>query len=116
MLNQRQAGDTVAVVAPSGGFISGNAYALGAALFGIAGFTCAAGAMGELWLKGTYALAKTSAQAWVLGDIIYWNAGTSLCSNVSTDGPRIGIATAAAANPSATCEVRLDGLMNPVVS
>jgi predicted RecA/RadA family phage recombinase len=39
----------------------------------VAGFTCLVGATGVLWLKGVYALAKTSAQAWAVGDIIYWD-------------------------------------------
>jgi predicted RecA/RadA family phage recombinase len=116
MKNQVQVGNSIAVVAPSGGFTDGLCYQIGAALFGVASYSCAAGATGELWLKGVYDLAKTSAQAWVLGDIIYLNAGTSLCSNVSTDGPRVGIATAAAANPSTVGEVRLDGILNPIVS
>jgi predicted RecA/RadA family phage recombinase len=106
MRNQLQTGDAIAVTAPSGGFTDGNCYQIGAALFGVAGYTCLVGATGELWLKGVFALTKMTTQV-ALGDIVYWD---------NTDGPRIGIATAAAANPSATGEVRLDGIMNPVVS
>jgi predicted RecA/RadA family phage recombinase len=116
MKNQLQAGDAITVVAPSGGFTDGNCYQIGQALFGVASYTCLVGATGELWLKGVFALTKLSTQVWALGDIVYWDNTNHWCSNVSTDGPRIGIATAAAANPSATGEVRLDGLMNPVVS
>jgi hypothetical protein len=48
--------------------------------------------------------------------MIYWDNTNFRCDNVSTTGARIGVATAAAANPSAVGEVRLDGIMNPIVS
>lgn len=111
MLNQVQKGDAVYVVAPSGGFTSGKPYLIGTTLFGVAGFTCLVGATGVLWTTGVFSLAKTSAQAWVVGDPIYWNTSTKLADNVSSTGLRIGVATATAANPSAVGEVRLDGQM-----
>jgi predicted RecA/RadA family phage recombinase len=116
MKNQVQVGDSIAVVAPSGGFTDGLCYQIGAALFGVASYTCVAGATGELWLKGVFTLTKLTTQVWALGDIIYWDNINHWCSNVATDGNRVGIATAAAANPSAVGEVRLDGIMNPIVS
>ncbi len=104
------------MVAPSGGFVSGNSYQVGTALFGVAGFSCNSGATGVLWTVGVYTVAKTSAQAWSVGDIVYFNSSTHVYDNVSSTGNRVGIAVAAAANPSSTGEVRLDGIMNPVVS
>lgn len=114
MINQKQEGDAVYAIAPASGFVSGNAYQVGAALFGVAGFSCSAGATDVLWLKGVFSLTKTSAQAWAVGDIIYWNNTTFCCDNTLAAGPRVGVATAAAANPSPVGEVRLDGILNPV--
>ena len=78
-------------------------------IFGVALATVLSGANGDFDTEGVWTLTKTAAQAWTLGDKIYWNAGTKLCSNVSTDGPLIGVAVAAAANPSSTGTVRLNG-------
>jgi predicted RecA/RadA family phage recombinase len=52
-------------------------------------------------VRGRVYIGKTSAQAWTQGDQIYWNAGTSLTTNVQTGLLRaVGIAGEAAANPS----------------
>ena len=78
-------------------------------IFGVALATVANAVAGEFQVDGVWTLAKTAAQAWTLGDKIYWNAATKLVSNVATDGPLVGVATAAAANPSSTGTVRLNG-------
>jgi predicted RecA/RadA family phage recombinase len=106
MKNQVQQGDAINVVAPSGGFVAGNAYLIGASLFGVAAFSCAAGATGVLWRKGAYSLTKISAQAWVVGDIIYWSVNNAALTNVNASSDvKVGIAIATAANPTAlgTC-------------
>ena len=66
MKNQLQHGDAISVTAPAGGLTSGNPYMIGAALFGVAGATVAAGLTGVLWLKGAFTLPKISAQAWAV--------------------------------------------------
>lgn len=118
MQNQVQNGDSVEVVAPAGGFVAGKPYLIGAGLFGVAANTVAVGAIGVLWLKGVYTLPKISAQAWNVGDLIYWSPGNNACSNVNSSSDQlIGIAwplnpgsstsLVAAANPSSTANVRL---------
>jgi predicted RecA/RadA family phage recombinase len=110
MNNQLQQGDAIYVTAPTGGFTSGNGYQIGASLFGVAGFTCIAGATGVLWRKGVFALKKISAQSWAVGDIIYWSPNNLACTNVNSSSDiKIGVATAVAANPSATGNVCLTG-------
>jgi predicted RecA/RadA family phage recombinase len=109
MRNQTQNGDSCYIVAPTGGFVSGNGYLIGAALFGVAGFTCAAGATGVLWLKGQYTLPKLSAQAWTVGQQVFWDNTNFWCTNVVNGNRAIGVAVAVEANPSATGEVRLNG-------
>jgi predicted RecA/RadA family phage recombinase len=118
MQNQVQVGDSVEVVAPSGGFTAGKPYLIGAGLFGVAANTVAAGAMGVLWLKGVYNLPKISAQAWTVGDLIYWSPNNNACSNVNSSSdqligkawpaqPGSSLTLVAAANPSSMANVRL---------
>jgi hypothetical protein len=64
---------------------------------------------------GVWSLAKTSGQAWVVGDIIYWDNANARADNVPTAGfRRIGVAVEAAANPSSTGKVRLDYAVGPI--
>jgi len=60
-------------------------------------------------VNGVWTLAKTSAQAWTVGQKIYWDNTNKRCDSDSTVGMLIGIATAVAANPSSTGTVRLNG-------
>jgi predicted RecA/RadA family phage recombinase len=104
----RKSGDTVTVTAPAGG-LTVDVPALIESLFGIPQFSAAEAAECELMVTGEHVLSKTSAQAWVEGQKIFWNTGTSLCDSDSTTGPLIGVAVAVAANPSSTGIVRLNG-------
>jgi predicted RecA/RadA family phage recombinase len=104
----KQPGDILYFVAPTGGVVSGEPLMIGS-LFVIPQVTAAedetfAGAVEE-----THELAKTSAQAWAAGDPIHWDIANEQADNTPV-GPRIGSAAAAAANPSDTGEVKLDGI------
>lgn len=114
MKNQVGPGHAINVVAPGGGFVSGTPYQIGAGglagmLFGVAGASVAAGIVGVLWTYGEYSLPKVSAQAWTVGQAIYWDNAAKLCTTVVAVGQLIGVATATAANPSAVGQVRLNG-------
>ncbi|MGY3483996.1 putative RecA/RadA family phage recombinase [Bradyrhizobium sp. USDA 4011] len=111
MQNQVQKGDAINVVAPAGGVVSGNGYLFGS-MFGVAGVTAAAGVSFALWLVGEYTLAKNSAEAWTVGELIYWDNTAFHCTSSSNTGANklIGVATAVAANPSSTGDVRLNGV------
>ncbi|MCS3689079.1 putative RecA/RadA family phage recombinase [Bradyrhizobium elkanii] len=111
MKNQTQKGDAVTVVAPAGGMVSGNGYLFGS-MFGIAAETVAAGVSTTLWLVGCYTLPKNSAEAWTFGALIYWDPVTNGGQCTITPGTlkKIGVATAAASNPSPTGNVRLNGV------
>jgi predicted RecA/RadA family phage recombinase len=54
-------------------------------------------------------VAKVSAQAWTVGAPIYWDDTAKLFTTTSTSNTLAGVAVAAAANPSATGRVRLNG-------
>lgn len=68
----------------------------------------ASGAAVEGKTEGVFTLPKVSAQAWAVGDKIYWDDTAKAMTNVS-GGTLCGAATVAAANPSATGTVYLDG-------
>lgn len=106
--NYVQKGRVLSVVAPYSR-VAGEAAMIGS-LLGVAHYDVTNGAVGVFDFEGTWNLAKTSAQAWTLGDKIYWNAGTKFVTNVPTDGPLVGTAMATAANPSDTGRVRLNGV------
>jgi predicted RecA/RadA family phage recombinase len=55
-------------------------------------------------------LAKVSAQAWTEGAKIYWDDTAKNFTTTSGGNTLAGVAAAAAANPSATGKVRLDGV------
>lgn len=83
--------------------------ALVGSIFGVALGTVASGAAGEFAVTGEWTLAKTSAQAWTVGALIYWDDTNKVCTTTSTSNKLIGVATAVAANPSSTGQVRLNG-------
>ena len=72
-----------------------------------------AGAIGDqvaCKVTGVFTLPKVEAQAWTVGAKIYWAAGSSQMTTASSGNTLVGVAAAAAANPSTTGQVRLDGV------
>lgn len=67
------------------------------------------GAVVEGLVAGVVDLAKVGAQAWTVGASIYWDDTAKLATTTSTSNTLLGVAVAAAANPSATGRVRLNG-------
>jgi len=111
MQNYIQPGKILTVTAPAGGCTSGKAYKVGG-IIGVASTTVAAGESVELQVEGVFRLEKVSAQAWAVGDPIYFNATSGLVTNASAAGVvLVGIATAAAVNPSSVGNVRLNGTL-----
>lgn len=115
MKNYIQKGCVITAIAPTGGCVSGNLYRINS-LIGVAATDAAEGEEVELQTEGVFSLAKTSAQAWTVGQAIYAIAATNVLTNVAGTGNYlVGVATAVAANPSSTGQVRLNGsLGHPV--
>ncbi|HSI42122.1 MAG TPA: DUF2190 family protein [Xanthobacteraceae bacterium] len=109
MRNFVQEGRVITVPAPSGGVVSGDGVLVGS-LFGVAAFTAAESTDLELCIGGVYRLPKVSAQAWTVGAKIYFDAATKLATTTASGNSLIGVAVTAAANPSATGVVRLNGV------
>jgi predicted RecA/RadA family phage recombinase len=109
MKNYVQKGEILTLTAPYDR-TSGQGFQVGA-LFAVAAYDALSGAMVEGQTCGIFDLAKVSAQAWAIGDKIYWDNSAKLCTTVSAGNMLVGVATAVAANPTSTGRVRLYGSM-----
>ena len=109
MKNYIQAGLNVTVVAAAA-VLSGGGVLVGA-MFGVASAAAAIGEEVVLVRQGVFTLPKLSAQAWAVGDKIYWDDGAGQCTTVALGNTLIGMAHAVAANPTATGEVLLPGVI-----
>ena len=107
MKNAVQRGEIITLAAPYD--VAAGAGLLVGAIFGVATSPALSGATVEAAACGVFELAKTSAQAWTVGAKVYWDDAAKLCTTVNTSNTLIGVAVAAAANPSATGLVRLNG-------
>lgn len=107
MQNYLGDGELITIAAPSP-VVSGQGLLVGA-FFGICLAATAQGQPLELWLKGIYQLPKNAAEVWALGAAIYWDNTAMLATTTAGGNTKIGVAVAAAANPSSSGNVRLNG-------
>ena len=105
--NYIQEGDTLTLTAPYA-VASGGGLLVGS-LFAVALVTLANGASGSCMTEGVFELAKNSAEAWTVGQKIYWDNTNKVCTTTATSHTLIGCATEPAANPSSVGRVRLNG-------
>ena len=105
MKNYVQPGNTLTVPSPAA-VASGDVVVIGA-LIGIAAGDAASGADLDLVTEGVFELAKVNALAVAVGDLIYYDAATSLVNKTASGNTLLGIAVTAAANPSASVNVKL---------
>lgn len=61
------------------------------------------------YTRGVFTVAKTSAQAWTVGALVYWDNTNKVFTTSSSSNTLAGVAMAVAANPSSTGVVRLNG-------
>jgi predicted RecA/RadA family phage recombinase len=106
--NHIQPGKVLSLLAPYE-VASGAGFQVGS-LFAVALGAAANGAAVEGQACGVWELAKTSAQAWTVGQKIYWDNGNKRCDSDGTVGMLIGVATEIEDNPTATGKVRLNGV------
>ena len=107
MKNFVQDSEIITLTAPYA-VTSGQALKVGA-IVAVATTDAAINAAVEAVTRGVVDLAKLSAQAWALGDRVYWDDTAKLTTTVSAGNTLIGVAIAVAANPSAAGRVRLNG-------
>lgn len=106
MKNFVQKGEFVTITAPAGGTTSGVGVLIGD-LFGIATNTVGAGESTEVLTEGVVEIAKTSALAIGVGDVLYWDNTNKVVNKTAASQKSVGIAVEAAANPSSTVAVKL---------
>ena len=99
-------GDTLTLT-PAADVATGVGYLFGAGLFGVAVNTTASGAAGEFITEGVVTIGKTSALAISVGDRLFWDATNKVVNKTTSAQVCVGIAVSAAANPSATVEMKL---------
>jgi predicted RecA/RadA family phage recombinase len=104
--NYIQPGRSITVAAPSGGVLSGQGVLIGT-LFGIAQYDAVEGAEVEILTEGVVEIGKTSALAIAVGDRLFWDDTNKLVNKTTTAQQQVGVAVAAAANPSATVKMLL---------
>jgi len=100
MRNYKQEGNIIHVLAPYD-LLQGAGVLVGS-LFGLATADCKAGAQTDIITQGEFYVAKTSAEAWAVGDKVYWNNTTKKFTTVFGIGRLAGLASEVAANPSST--------------
>ena len=98
-------GNALTVTAPAA--VSAGAGVLIGSLFGVAANDAANGAELVINTAGTYDLAKTAAQAWTAGALLYWS-GTAV-TNVASTNKLIGVAARAELAAATVGRVRLNG-------
>jgi predicted RecA/RadA family phage recombinase len=97
-------------VSPTGGTVGGNAYLIGAAIFGIAVSDSVAGDIVPLRRLGLFTgMPKAAGAAWVVGDILYWDNAAFNFTKTATSNTRVGVAASAQASGDTAGDVLLDG-------
>lgn len=105
--NYVQPGETLTLTAPYA--CDSGEGALVGKVFGVAHDDVAAAAEGEFHTKGVFRLAKLNTSVWRAGQKVYWDDANQRCDGDESVGPCIGVAAEAAANPTTTGLVRLNG-------
>lgn len=100
MNTQVNRGKSIEVIAPGGGYASGQPVKVGS-LVGISSNTYLVGATAVIWLTGTHIVAK-AAVAFTAGALLYWDATNSVFTNVATSNTFAGYAWADALAGDAT--------------
>lgn len=107
MKNYIQVGDSITVTVAAD--VATGAGVLAGKMFGIASDSVTSGSDVTIVRKGVFVVNKISAQAWTVGAKVYWDDTAKEFTTVATSNTLIGCAVLAAANPSATGTVLLDG-------
>ena len=113
MMNYLGESDELIAVAPAP-VMSGQPLLLGSA-FGVVVRGAAQGRHLRLLLKGCFRLPKNFAEAWSIGNPLFWDNTNAVVTVASAGNTRIGVAIAAAANPSSVGNVRLNPMTGQFV-
>jgi predicted RecA/RadA family phage recombinase len=115
MNNFIQPGD-VLTLDPGATVAAGVGKMFGTALFGVAVVDGVSGTASAFRTSGVVEIAKTSALAISVGDVLYWDAANSVVNKTSAAQRAVGVAVEAAANPSDTVKMLLGVPTGPALS
>lgn len=104
MKNYVQDGE-VLTLDPGATVASGTGRLFGAALFGVACVDAVSGTASAFQVKGVVTIAKTSALAIAVGDVLYWDAANAVVNKTTSGQRAVGVAIEVANNPSATVKM-----------
>jgi predicted RecA/RadA family phage recombinase len=108
MKNYIGKGDSIYIIAPFN-VVSGQPLKVGN-IFGFIGAPANAGDKVALHVVGEYSVTKVTAQAWGVGDVVYFDNDLKNFANTNVSGSiKAGVATEVALNPSTTGKIRLNG-------
>lgn len=107
--NHVQVGDTLSLIAPTGGVVSGMIYIIGA-LPVVAEFSAVVDEPFEGSTTGVYILPKVLADAPEQGAKAYLKADGTVITVTATGNKLVGVFTHAQANGDTKCSVRLNGV------
>lgn len=107
MRNSLYSGNNVTLPAPYA-LTSGQVAQVGS-IIGVAQGAAASGADVVLVRQGVFTLTKTAAQAWALGQTLYWDNATRAVTTTVGTNKMIGAAFAAALTADTVGQVLLDG-------
>ncbi len=107
MKNYIQKGENLTLAAPYG-VTSGGGVKTGL-IFGVAAGDALSGADVDLVTEGVFDLPKVSTDVFAVGAAVYWDDTAKLMTSTTSGNTKIGVAVLAAANPSGTVKVRLNG-------
>jgi predicted RecA/RadA family phage recombinase len=97
----------ILTLAPGAAVSAGVGYLFGASIFGVAIENVAISTNGAFIVEGVVTIGKTSALAIDVGDRLFWDATNNVVNKTSTAQQQVGVAVAAAANPSATVKMKI---------
>lgn len=106
MINFVQEGK-VLTLDPGATVATGVGFLFGTALFGVAAVDAVSGTASAFVVEGVVTIAKTSALAIAVGDVLYWDATNKVVNKTTTSQRAVGVAVEAAINPSSTVKMRL---------
>lgn len=105
MKNHVQRGDTLTI--PATAAVQSGGVVVAGAIVGVANGDAASGIPVDVDVTGVFNLPKVSALAIAVGDVVYWDATAGLVTKTASGNSKMGYASEAAANPSASVNVRL---------
>lgn len=106
MINFVQEGD-VLTLDPGSTVAAGTGKLFGTALFGVAAVDAVSGTASAFVTSGVVTIAKTSALAISIGDVLYWDGTNSVVNKTTSAQRAVGVAVSAASNPSPTVQMRI---------